>query len=1147
MEFIPLPRSGYRKLVHASVTTVLAFFLFSSQLFSQSVLSAKALSGTIASGGDLYVIGSTIDASGNIYLVGWFRGTADMDPGAGVSHIVSRGNEDAFIAKYTSAGALVWARAFGGTGQDNLRDVAIDPGGNVIVSGSIQATVDMDPGPGVSKYTSSGNADFFFSKFTASGDFVYAKCMGGPFNDYTASMVLDPSGNIFLSGTLTSASVDFDPGPGVSLLTKIGTVDTWIARYDNDGNHSWSYNIGAAGSTQVSVTKMIMAPGSKLFITGYFTGGGIDFNPGAGVTTHTSSGLSDIFVASYDLTGNYSFSFAIGGTGYDFAYGIGADATGAIFITGKYEGTVDFNPAAATNNMTSSGLGDIFLAKYNSTGAYQTAKSIGTSAGDETATLLYMDGNNPVIGGSFAGTVDFDPGTPVVNLTANGSSSDVFLAKYNGSLAFTWAKSFGGPTNDQAYTITKDPSGNLNIGGYFSGTADFDPSSATVNLTAPTSVSRGYNLKLSNLGTFVAVFAPECYAAAAASSSVGATWIDADNNYYVTGAFGRTVDFDPGPGVSTLTATSFNDLFIAKYNSSGELVFARSVGNTNGMQGNGIVTDAAGNIYVAGRFQGTLDIDPGPGVVNISSQGNNDIFLLKLNSSGNYLASGAIGGSGAEAVNALAIDNAGSLYITGQFATMVDFNPSPTGVNSLTSKGGSDAFVAKYNSSLNYVYAVQLGGTMADSGNDIVVDAAGNVYTIGTFGGKVDFDPGAGVVELTSAGGNDIFISKLDKNGNYANAFRLGGAGSETGSGITVDNAGNIYVAGSFVNIVDFDPGAGTRELTSAGSSDAFLASYSGAGSLIAVNSFGGILNELAQKIKLDSKGNIYVAGQYYSAQLTFDYKGTPVSFNNEGDADVFLAVFNSALQYRAGRSIGNVSTDMLGGLSLDATDKIYLGGSFANVANIDNLPNAFSTITARDIFMAKFSVPETLPVTLEKFTAVVQQSEVLTRWTVSAQINNHYFEVERSADGKQFQTVGRVMGCADCAARMDYQLTDTDPLPGISYYRLKQTDIDKNYSYSKIVRVSFYNNKGDLKLIPTATTGDFTMAYFNQTNKTQSAVVRLVNASGITVQTSRVLLKPGVNNIPMSLMNYASGLYYVNLVLSSSNTVQNAVVVKQR
>ena len=157
------------------------------------------------------------------------------------------------------------------------------------------------------------------------------------------------------------------------------------------------------------------------------------------------------------------------------------------------------------------------------------------------------------------------------------------------------------------------------------------------------------------------------------------------------------------------------------------------------------------------------------------------------------------------------MDAAGNVYTTGYFRGTVDFDPGP-GTVELTSAGTSsrDIFISKLDSGGNLVWAKAIGGVSNDFGWGIVADSSGNVYTTGDFVGTVDFDPGTGpseIFELASVGSSDIFISKLDSNGNFVGAWAMGGTADDYGYGIFVDTIGNIYATGYFKNTVDFDPG----------------------------------------------------------------------------------------------------------------------------------------------------------------------------------------------------------------------------------------------------------------------------------------------------------------------------------------------------
>jgi len=186
-------------------------------------------------------------------------------------------------------------------------------------------------------------------------------------------------------------------------------------------------------------------------------------------------------------------------------------------------------------------------------------------------------------------------------------------------------------------------------------------------------------------------------------------------------------------------------------------------GGTSHDGGNSIALDAFGNVYTTGHFEGTADIDPGAGVFNLTSAGLYDIFISKLDASGNFAWAKAMGGAGYEYGLSIALDADGNVYTTGGFfSATVDFDPGG-GVLNLTSAGGYDIFISKLDASGNFAWAKAMGGTTRDQAGSIALDDSGNVYTTGYFHDTPDFDPGAGVFNLTSAGNSDIFVHKMSQ------------------------------------------------------------------------------------------------------------------------------------------------------------------------------------------------------------------------------------------------------------------------------------------------------------------------------------------------------------------------------------------------
>jgi hypothetical protein len=185
--------------------------------------------------------------------------------------------------------------------------------------------------------------------------------------------------------------------------------------------------------------------------------------------------------------------------------------------------------------------------------------------------------------------------------------------------------------------------------------------------------------------------------------------------------------------------------------------------------------------------------------------------------------------------------------------------------------------------------AKRLGGSGADGGYDIDADAGGNIYTTGFFNGTADFDPNAGTQNLASAGSGDAFVSKLDTNGNYAFAVRFGASNEDRGRGIVLEASGNVAVMGYFRKTVDFDPGAGTANLASAGSHDIFVSRLSSSGAYVSAQRFGGSGSDMGRAIARDPSDNLFTTGNF-EATATFDTGAGVYTLTSAGGQDIFVA-----------------------------------------------------------------------------------------------------------------------------------------------------------------------------------------------------------------------------------------------------------------
>jgi len=447
----------------------------------------------------------------------------------------------------------------------------------------------------------------------------------------------------------------------------------------------------------------------------------------------------------------------MGGTSVDLVYSITTDINGNVYTTGSFFGTVDFDPGSGTSILYSTGRSDIFIQKLDSDGNFLWVKQIGGIDGDAGLSITTDVIGYVYITGRFELSADFDPGFGTSNLISVGEY-DIFILKLDPGGNFIWAKQMGGTDNDYVQSITTDVNGNIYSTGKFQLTADFDPDSGTSNL-----ISVGYSdifiQKLDSDGNFLWAKQMGGWDDDAGLSII----IDVNGYVYTTGHFRGTVDFDPGIGTSSLTSAGFGDIFIQKLDSNGNFLWAKQMGGTWSALGNSITTDAIGNVYTTGYFRENVDFDPGPGSSILSSAGDGDIFIQKLDPNGNFLWVKQMGGIDRDNGESITVDTNGNVYTTGYFSGISDFDPGP-GSSILSSAGDLDIFIQKLDPNGNFLWAKQMGGTDSDYGKSINIDAIGNVYTTGYFHGTGDFDPCAGMSSFTSVGISDIFIQKLSQN-----------------------------------------------------------------------------------------------------------------------------------------------------------------------------------------------------------------------------------------------------------------------------------------------------------------------------------------------------------------------------------------------
>lgn len=450
------------------------------------------------------------------------------------------------------------------------------------------------------------------------------------------------------------------------------------------------------------------------------------------------------------------------------------------------------------------------------TGDLDWAKGFGGVNNDSAVGLTTDSAGNVYTLGRYSGTVDFDPGPGVVNLTSSDATTHTFLTKTSATGSLIWVKSMEAQYPED---LEVDSVGNVYVvGGYTGPDRDLDPGAGVFNVTGPGSlVSHGFTVKLNSAGTFVSA-----NPIGGGYSRVTAITVGPSDSICIAGQFRGTVDFDPGAGTANRTTPANNiDGFASRLNSNGTFAWVSAFVGTGSLDFNDVVYSGSHFVF-AGSMSGTNDFNPGTGVFNLTSAGGEDAFTVDLFDAGNFQWANRFGGTANDSASGLVTGVSGTICVTGNFLATADFDPG-TSVLNLTSAGGTDVFVLALTPSGTLSWARRFGGTLDENVAAVDSDSGGNFYTIGSFVGVVDFDPGIETTNLTSAGDFDVFVSSLDSAGNYVWSRSLGGSQQETAAGIALDSAGNVYTTGSFKGNADFDPEATILNLTSVSGSDVFL------------------------------------------------------------------------------------------------------------------------------------------------------------------------------------------------------------------------------------------------------------------------------------------------------------------------------------
>lgn len=694
------------------------------------------------------------------------------------------------------------------------------------------------------------------------GDKMTQKCTAGKWETVTFCPSGQKDKQIGTTGNDSGSAVAVDSSGSIYVVgyteggldgnTSAGNYDVFVTKWSSTGTKVWTRQFGTAAEEKGFGLALDSA--GNIYITGY-TIGSFDGNK--------TAGSEDVFLVKLASDGSRIFTTQWGTTGDDEGKSVAVDASGAIYVTGYTYGALEENK--------NSGESDIFLTKLNTDGTKAWTKQWGTADIDGAHSVAINAQGDIFVTGYTGGSLDG-------NLSSG--DYDIFVTKLKTDGSKVWTKQWGGAGAETSKSIVLDSAGNIFLAGYTGGSLD-----SLAN-------AGGYDIFLAKLNSSGDKQWSRLLGTASDDKGIAAALSKNESVVYVTGYTSATLDGNITVGGA--------DIFLTAYDSDGTKLWTKQWGAGGDDSGKALTTDFADNIYITGSVRGSLGIS-----TNI---GGDDIFLTAITagciSSSTQNAACGLNGRGSQPQKCL-----GSIWQNNGSCTDPDVC-TDNATHTISCGTGGLGFQAQKCVTGQWAdietcferKTEQWGTSGEDYAYSAAVDGNGNVFVTGFTGGSLDGN--------TSAGGNDIFLSKWNANGTKAWTKQLGTVNFEAGAAVAVDSAGNIFTAGYTQSSLDGN--------TSAGGWDIFLTKWNAGGTKLWTEQWGTTGNDFGRSVVIDSGGNIYVAGET---------NGALDGNTNSGGNDIFITKWNANGTKAWTKQWGTASDDFGTSIAVDSAGNLFVTG----------------------------------------------------------------------------------------------------------------------------------------------------------------------------------------------------------------------------
>ncbi len=874
------------------------------------------------------VQGLARNSMGNTYVAGYFMGQFSSEWESQESEPPEDYEIYSSITRYDSSGALLWSRRITFGENANIADIAVDDSDHLYVTGTFDDMCEFVFRDSVVTATSNGELDAFLCKLDPNANLLWFKHWGGTLYDQPSAMAIDNEQRILIVGGVMTVS-ESSPGPP-SLVPPHQDVEAFLSMFSPAGELLWSRIL--EGSERNDANEVESDSDGNIYITGNFRER-VDFDPGPASEDVSSSGEFDIYLSKYDSAGQFQWVQTWGGPNTDWGIGLATDCSGNVLVLGSIDHSVPRPVRQGSLNRPD----HLALRKFSSSG-----EVLGEAAweifGLPSNTDIEIDNQSRVyVTGEFYGTRDIDPGDGTELFDLEGFNA--FLLRLDSDLQFEWVRAWGRGRNISAVEVIVDNQGSIFVAGTFLDVADFDP-----GLAEKLVESRGWqNLYLSKFSSDGVLLSP---ISLQGDAPIWDPIIEIEYLGISDGppAIGVT-SISPGPGYAVISYPTATDPQgdAVRY----DIYYIDSIHGDDPF-------DSPGRVRIgdAGESQYTVrGLEPGHtyrfGVRASDEEGNSDSnteilsaeILVDWPSGGSWVRSW--GGDGFDQANDVSLDESGNIYVSGIFRGTVDFDPG-TGVETRTSRQSSEFYLAKFDESgsLLWVRAWERSAEAEIEARCMSdVDSFGNSYVTGSFKGAVDFDPGPGVIELSSGEGFGAFVCKFNPGGMLLWAELIGGSGCASPRSLAVGNQGDVLILGTSYGEIDFNPSPAKQWTETSELAAGFLVKLDAGGNFEWVGTWEP-LDQAANltRVATDFEGNVLVIGSYVTAIDLDPGPETDIhSVSETGiERDILLCKLDSEGNYQWGHTWGHSHLMGLYGLTVDGSSNIYITGGYRETVDID-------------------------------------------------------------------------------------------------------------------------------------------------------------------------------------------------------------------